>query len=72
MTLDQDSELSTDFSYLVKRIRLADHTNWNLNIIFKNYGSNKGLSHGAIFLATWNAILFLRDVKLANTCFLHS
>ena len=29
----------------------------------------KTLSHGAIFLATCNAILLLRDVKLANTCF---
>ena len=28
---------------------------------------NKGLSHGAIFLATCNAILLLVDVKLANT-----
>ena len=32
----------------------------------------KALSHGAIFLATCNAILLLGDVKLANTCFHHS
>ena len=32
----------------------------------------KILSHGAIFLATCNAILLLEDVKLANTCFHHS
>ena len=31
----------------------------------------KALSHGAIFLATCNAILLLGDVKLANTCFHH-
>ena len=30
------------------------------------------LSHGAIFLATCNAILLLGDVKLANACFHHS
>ena len=29
------------------------------------------LSHGAIFLATYNAILLVGDVKLANTCFHH-
>ena len=29
----------------------------------------KALSHDAIFLATCNAILLLRDVKLANTSF---
>ena len=27
----------------------------------------KAMSHGAIFLATCNAILVLRDVNLANT-----
>ena len=32
----------------------------------------KALSHGAIFLATCNAILLLVDVKLANTRFHHS
>ena len=32
----------------------------------------KALSHGAIFLATCNAILLLIDVKLANTRFHHS
>ena len=32
----------------------------------------KALSHGAIFLATCNAILLLGDVKLAKTCFHHS
>ena len=32
----------------------------------------KVLSHGAIFLATYNAILLLVDVKLANTRFHHS
>ena len=32
----------------------------------------KALSHGAIFLATCNAILLLGDVKLANTYFYHS
>ena len=32
----------------------------------------KALSHGAIFLATCNAILLLGDVKLANTSFHHS
>ena len=32
----------------------------------------KALSHGAIFLATCNAILLLRDVKLANTSYHHS
>ena len=32
----------------------------------------KALSHGAIFLATCNAILILVDVKLANTRFHHS
>ena len=32
----------------------------------------KALSHGAIFLATCNAILLLGDVQLANTCFHHS
>ena len=32
----------------------------------------KALSHGAIFLATCNAILLLVDVKLANTLFHHS
>ena len=31
----------------------------------------KALTHGAIFLATCNAILLLRDVKLANTSFHH-
>ena len=34
--------------------------------------SLKALSHGAIFLATCNAILLLVDVKLANTRFHHS
>ena len=32
----------------------------------------KDLSHGAIFLATCNAILLLLDVKLANARFHHS
>ena len=32
----------------------------------------KALSHGAIFLATCNAIRLLVDVKLANTRFHHS
>ena len=32
----------------------------------------KALSHGAIFLATCNAILLLVNVKLANTRFHHS
>ena len=32
----------------------------------------KALSHGAIFLATCNAILHLGDVKLANTSFHYS
>ena len=32
----------------------------------------KALSHGAIFLATCNAVLLLGDVKLANTSFHHS
>ena len=38
------------------------------------YVSNnvKALTHGAIFLATCNAIVLLGDVKLANTCFRHS
>ena len=35
-------------------------------------GTLKALSHGAIFLATCNAILILGDVKLANTSFHHS
>ena len=34
----------------------------------KNY-QLRALSHGAIFLAICNAILFLVDVKLANTMF---
>ena len=38
----------------------------------KEKSSHKALSHGAIFLATCNAILLLGDVKLANTCFHHS
>ena len=32
----------------------------------------KALSHGAIFLATCNAILLLEDEKLENSCFHHS
>ena len=32
----------------------------------------EALSHGAMFLATCNAILLMGDVKLANTCFRHS
>ena len=32
----------------------------------------KALSHGAIFLATCNAILLMGDIKLANTSFHHS
>ena len=39
-------------------------------IIVRSY--LKAMSHNAIFLATGNAILFLGDVKLANTCFHHS
>ena len=38
----------------------------------KNARWVKALSHGAIFLATCNAILLLVDVKLANTRFHHS
>ena len=37
-----------------------------------HHGAVKALSHGAIFLATCNAILPLVDVKLANTRFHHS
>ena len=41
--------------------------------INSNFQNNlKALSHGAIFLATCNAILLLVDVKLANTRFHHS
>ena len=36
------------------------------------YPENLSLSHGAIFLATCNAILLLVNVKLANTRFHHS
>ena len=32
----------------------------------------KALSHGAIFLATCNAVLLLGDVKFANTSFHYS
>ena len=35
---------------------------------FENTSYVKALSHGAIFLATCNAIPLLGDVKLANTC----
>ena len=38
----------------------------------KQHDALKALSHGAIFLATCNAILLLVDVKLANTRFHHS
>ena len=39
---------------------------------FKKSDDLKALSHGAIFLATCNAILLLVDVKLANARFHHS
>ena len=38
----------------------------------KQHDALKALSHGAIFLATCNAILLLVDVNLANTRFHHS
>ena len=41
-------------------------------VAFTSWVSIKALSHGAIFLASCNAILLLGDVKLANTCFHHS
>ena len=37
-----------------------------MSIFFIFLGFLKALSHGAIFLATCNAILLLGDVKLAN------
>ena len=40
--------------------------------LYAYYARFKALSHGAIFLATCNAILLLVDVKLANTRFNHS
>ena len=47
---------------------------WKFKGMIQNnmYDALKAVSHGAIFLATCNAILLLVDVKLANTRFHHS
>jgi hypothetical protein len=41
-------------------------------IAMQTYKELKAMLHGAIFLATCNAILLLRDVKLPNTSFHHT
>ena len=54
---------------------LSGEEHWR-NVLFQNQtidvlSSLKALTNSATFLATYNAILLLRDVKLANTCYHH-
>ena len=56
--------------------KLAEHAVWLANnhahfLLALHIYFVKALTHGAIFLATCNAILLLEDVKLANTSFHH-
>ena len=73
----QDSSTSQLESIRFKYLRLKQHlkelrTCPECKNRYAKHTCIKALSHGAIFLATCNAILLLVDVKLANTRFHHS
>ena len=61
------------FKYLLLKQHLKElRTCPECKIRYAEHTCIKALSHGAIFLATCNAILLLLDVKLANARFHHS
>ena len=67
---------SVDKEYLVQEANEQTITQKNnshfLQSSFHSAINLKALSHGAIFLATCNAVVFFVDVKLANISFYHS
>ena len=73
----QDSSTSQLQSIRFKYLRLKKHlkelrTCPECKSRYAKHTCIKAMSHGAIFLATCNAILLLVHVKLANTRFHHS
>ena len=62
-------EISTHFGGYICHLRYWSAYNVLLCLSFEKFQNSfvKAMSHGAIFLATCNAILLLRDINLANT-----